>query len=407
MRKVLLFFTSCFPFGNEETFIENEIDYLAKAFDKIIIVSNDIHSEQTRKVPENTIIYRKKYDLNYYQKSLSYIQVINPLFWQEIKTIRNIYFTKPTKLIINTLLQTLQKFHLWKPFIFKVISKQTNYNDSVYLYSYWNNDMAFVLAKMRKQNPKIKTFCRMHRWDIYFEENTSNYLPFRKYIFQNLDKVFSISEDGIVYTKKKLKESFKNIELSRLGVKQQKEVNLKPNNISVFLSISNIIPVKNIALIIKALSYVKSNFKWIHIGDGYLMEEIKELANKEIPGKFEFKGRMPNSAVMDYLNSTSITLFFNLSKSEGIPVSIMEAMSFGIPVIASNVGGNAEIVNNTNGILIKLPSKPEYVAKKIETFINSTSKTQQQYRNEAYDTWKNLYDADKNYSDFTSRITRL
>lgn len=41
-----------------------------------------------------------------------------------------------------------------------------------------------------------------------------------------------------------------------------------------------------------------------------------------------------------------------MSLSEGIPVSIMEAISFGIPIIATNVGGNAEIVNDETGVLI-------------------------------------------------------
>lgn len=45
-------------------------------------------------------------------------------------------------------------------------------------------------------------------------------------------------------------------------------------------------------------------------------------------------------------------LFVNMSLSEGIPVSIMEAISFGIPIIATNVGGNAEIVNDETGVLI-------------------------------------------------------
>ena len=43
----------------------------------------------------------------------------------------------------------------------------------------------------------------------------------------------------------------------------------------------------------------------------------------------------------------------NVSESEGIPVSIMEASSFGIPVIATNVGGVGEIVENGyNGLLL-------------------------------------------------------
>jgi len=39
-KKILFFITACFPYGKEETFIENEIKYLSKSFDKIIIISS-------------------------------------------------------------------------------------------------------------------------------------------------------------------------------------------------------------------------------------------------------------------------------------------------------------------------------------------------------------------------------
>lgn len=63
----------------------------------------------------------------------------------------------------------------------------------------------------------------------------------------------------------------------------------------------------------------------------------------------------------------------NLSTSEGVPVSIMEVQSYGIPVIATNVGGTGEIIDKDNGIL--LPSCPslEDVVAALEKYINQTS----------------------------------
>ena len=48
--------------------------------------------------------------------------------------------------------------------------------------------------------------------------------------------------------------------------------------------------------------------------------------------------------MLDYYKNNIIDIFINLSASEGIPVSIMDAISFGIPCIATNVGGTGEIV---------------------------------------------------------------
>ena len=59
MAKILFFFTSEYPYGSGETFIENEIQYLASRFDKIVIVSNNTKDKQTRVVPENVLLLRK------------------------------------------------------------------------------------------------------------------------------------------------------------------------------------------------------------------------------------------------------------------------------------------------------------------------------------------------------------
>ena len=74
--------------------------------------------------------------------------------------------------------------------------------------------MAFAIAHYKIKYPKIKAFSRMHRWDVYFEESTINYLPFRKFIFTQMDYVFSISENGIMYSENKLKTKFNSIALS-------------------------------------------------------------------------------------------------------------------------------------------------------------------------------------------------
>ena len=61
-------------------------------------------------------------------------------------------------------------------------------------------------------------------------------------------------------------------------------------------------------------------------------------------------------------------MFINVSSTEGIPVSIMEAMSFGIPVIATAVGGTPEIVNNENGYLLSKDPSAKELAEVIQNF---------------------------------------
>ena len=67
----LFFFTSSFPFGTQETFIETEILYLSKYFKHIIIISHDLNTKYVREVPENVDVYRLRYTPSLIEKLFS------------------------------------------------------------------------------------------------------------------------------------------------------------------------------------------------------------------------------------------------------------------------------------------------------------------------------------------------
>ena len=247
----------------------------------------------------------------------------------------------------------------------------------------------------------------MHRWDIYFEENKGNYLPYRVFLFKKLNKVFPISNQGKNYYNKWFEQQQDKIEVSRLGVKQ---LNLNPFNKStklLLLSISNMIPVKNIEVLIEALAQLNIDFHWTHIGDGPLRTKLETQANEQIPGKYTFKGRLPNSEVLEYLQNEPTDLFINVSLSEGIPVSIMEAFSCGIPALVTVVGGNDEIVNNENGIILTAKTTPKEIVSALFRFNNFPSTQKNIMKQAAYNTWRNEYNASKNYSSFVKQIKEL
>ena len=86
----------------------------------------------------------------------------------------------------------------------------------------------------------------------------------------------------------------------------------------------------------------------------------------------------------------------------------MEAMSFGIPAIATIVGGVSEIVTHeVNGILLT----PNPTSEEIATAIKQTAKLNEiqktALRQNAYNTWNEKFNADKNYSNFVSEILSL
>ena len=81
---ILIFITGGFPFGKGETFIENEIHELSSFFDKIVIISHDVKSNEKRPIPENVFIDRINYESNFYEKILSLLSFFSMQFWKEI-----------------------------------------------------------------------------------------------------------------------------------------------------------------------------------------------------------------------------------------------------------------------------------------------------------------------------------
>jgi colanic acid/amylovoran biosynthesis glycosyltransferase len=118
--------------------------------------------------------------------------------------------------------------------------------------------------------------------------------------------------------------------------------------------------------------------------------------------------RQSNEEVIHFYKKEKPSLFINVSSSEGIPVSIMEAFSFGIPVIATNVGGTHEIViDNYNGILLKENPTIEEIKsailkiKYLEVFEYGKMKLN------AWNTLNEKFSAEKNYKTFYETVLNL
>jgi glycosyltransferase involved in cell wall biosynthesis len=122
---------------------------------------------------------------------------------------------------------------------------------------------------------------------------------------------------------------------------------------------------------IESLKYVSVPVQWYHIGDGKLREDLEKLINKyNLKEKFHLVGMKDSDQVLDFYTSNNFDLFVNVSESEGVPISIMEAYSVGIPVVATNVGGTGEIVNDKFGRLIEKDLTPRALAEYIDNFYN-------------------------------------
>jgi glycosyltransferase involved in cell wall biosynthesis len=413
MGKTLFFLTSKFPFGNGETFIENEIEFLCDAFDKIILISDDYYSADVRDVPSNIELLRYDSRKRNIDKIASLKIFLKKQFWSELNICKKKYDLKINSSIIKTMINSLYLAQNKTKLLNKLITKELSTNNEVFLYSYWCNENAISLVLVKTKYPFIRAYSRAHGYDIYFDRHYPPYLPYRNLIFSNLDSVLFISQNGLNYTTEKLKyQNQENFTISRLGIK---EGFINKHNSSEttchLLSCSNVIKLKRINLIVDALNNLKitDKIKWTHIGGGELLNETIEYAKKTLSKKrnidFEFLGHQNYSCIFEFYRNNDIKLFINVSKFEGIPVSIMEAFSFAIPALATDVGGNSEIVDHKqNGIIISPNPDANEIANAIEEIYLMEKKEYYKLSNNAYITWKEKYNAKKNYLQFVDVI---
>ncbi|VEH39619.1 Glycosyl transferases group 1 [Fusobacterium varium] len=83
---------------------------------------------------------------------------------------------------------------------------------------------------------------------------------------------------------------------------------------------------------------------------------------------------------------------------------MMEVQSFGIPIIATNVGGVNEIVNEKTGILLSANPTILEIIDGIEKILNMSKNEYDEYRINSYINWHENFNAKKNYKDFVMEL---
>jgi len=137
-------------------------------------------------------------------------------------------------------------------------------------------------------------------------------------------------------------------------------------------NVANLKPIKRVDLLLRAMAKLKEIasdkiIRAVIIGDDKLRVELQNLADTlGIDDRVHFMGSIEN--VSDYLYSMDIGVL--CSDKEGLSNAILEYMACGLPVVATAVGGNPELVDRTNGICIP-PGDWEALASAILTLADS------------------------------------
>ena len=410
MKKCIIVLTDKYPFGNGETFVETERHFWLQNFDLVIIcpviaTEKDELRVTFKKCAKKEIII---HTVDTHPTIVDIIKNING-FYSIIKQSGEIVkWTEfqPSK-IKSAIAMAIYSNMRYKRILKKLLSEVGNLSDfHIYVYAYWMFEPELVGAALYKELGASRFISRAHGYDLYEERQPSHYFAFRNCLFNQLDKIYPISKDGEEYLCQKYPQLENKISVARLGtIKLYDSINSqKTINRLVLVSCSNLVPLKRVNRIISALSHVRQPVFWYHFGDGEQRNELETQA-KRLPKNIKscFMGRIPNDQVQKFYAENYIDVFVNVSETEGIPVSIMEAQSYGIPVVATDVGGTHEIIHDgLNGLLLKA----NFSDSELLSAINTISVNAETFRLESIKAWNQMSNAELNYSRFFEREFR-
>lgn len=136
---------------------------------------------------------------------------------------------------------------------------------------------------------------------------------------------------------------------------------------NVFVTVGRLVPHKNIAGIIEAMSFLDKKYELRVVGSGPEHNSLRELADK-LDVKVKFLG--PKSREDTLKEVANARLFILNSNYEGLPHAVVEAMMLKTPVVATDILGTTEVVNERTGVLAE-PNNPEDLAAKIKTALTA------------------------------------
>lgn len=410
----LILITNHFPFGIGESFLENEFNILKSSFRKIFILSKNTEDTSVRSTSRTTEVIRFSKKSGPIDYILSLFLLLNHLplslrfLSEEVSYLRltNRLTIRKFRKMIHDLLKALLISRQVKAIIAKALPGQP-----VLLYSYWLTSSALATLFVRSSNP-IRRIARAHRVDLYEEAQPDRYLPYQQVMTRRLDCVYPVSDNGRRYLLSKPFNAPHNVQTAKLGTRDYGAgLQGMVSGRFILVSCSFIHTVKRVDRIISALQEVKTPIHWIHFGDGPLFTDVQNQANELLSTKenvsFEFRGKISNIELMEFYQRNKVDVFINTSLSEGIPVTMMEALSFSIPVIGMDVGGVREIVSDDHGRLLPADASAVQIAGAIDSVLGLPEHERINLRNNARRYWKENYNAERNYKNFIQSVKNL
>jgi len=250
-------------------------------------------------------------------------------------------------------------------------------NESIeHIHAHWLSTPSTV-AMLASMLTGVSWSCTAHRGDI-----VANNLLDRK--LSHAAFVRFISSSGISLAKEHCLDVESKARLLHMGVEiPATQITWTDREPLVVLCPANLVRVKGHRFLLEAWSKLSLTrpVKLLLAGDGELRDELeKQAMDLGLMGTVNFLGHVPHAALLAMYERNAVDLVvlpsldLGRGKHEGIPVSLIEAMAYGVPVISTATGGIPELLINGTGIIVP-QADPVALAEEIVKVLNDRDST--------------------------------
>ncbi len=362
----IAYITAKTPFGRGETFILSEMQGLVRSGADLLIVprgkSNELFNAGAGELVGNTLGLPlldmemiRELLVHLFRKPASLIRMIRDIAFRA----RSLRIACKNLIVLPKALYLSRKFGQMQ---------------IAHIHAHWASTtatMAYIISGVLK----LPWSFTAHRWDIAEDNLLADKC-------RSASFVRVISEKGRAEIAEMIKEPalFHKIHVVHMGVPIPSSSSTPSGNQPrAILCPANLVDVKGHRYLLEAcriLSDRHVEYDCIIAGDGPLQDRLLKLAEQlGLEDRVRFTGRLSHEKICSMYESGKIdvvvlpSIVTEKGEQEGIPVALIEAMSYGVPVVSTQTGGIPELIAGGGGIMVQQKS-PEALAVAIENILN-------------------------------------
>lgn len=405
MASRLVLITHSYPLGGitETPFITPEIGALASRFDEVTILplNDEAGGSALPELPGNVKVDRSLLGAPGRKDKLGLL--FHPAVWTHLPG--DIPYMRSPRHLRHAIATSIYTIFYRKKLQKWAAENRIDVNNTLF-YTFWFNFATTALSGIA--GARIVT--RAHGNDLYDFRPLFISHTWRRHDLAGIRGCFVVADMGAKYLRSNYLEFGDKIGTRRLGTPDPGIRNPETGSKNLtFLSCSRLDPVKRVDNQLRLVKeWARRNSEreitWICIGDGPDLPKVEAVA-ASLPEnlRVEMTGALPNSLVREIMAARHVDLLLLLSSSEGCPIVVSEALSYGIPAVGTDVGGMREIVTPESGLLLSADPDADEFCRAIDSVIPRLAPL----RDSARSLWERSFDSKTLRENFADELLAI